>query len=130
MSYVPWLLGTSVTFIVLERLFPWRKRQRLLRSGWLRDAGFVALNGHFFSLWTGGLTGAAAVAATRGLQLLGVRLEGSPVGTWPLVGQFLAFLVLADFLQWCVHNLLHRVPWLWTLHKVHHSITAMDWIGN
>jgi len=28
------------------------------------------------------------------------------------------------------HNLLHRVPWLWTFHKVHHSITTMDWIGN
>ena len=49
---------------------------------------------------------------------------------WPFLAQFVAFLVLADFLQWCIHNLLHRVPWLWTFHKVHHSITTMDWIGN
>jgi sterol desaturase/sphingolipid hydroxylase (fatty acid hydroxylase superfamily) len=130
MSYVTWLLGISAAFVVLERLFPWRQRQSLLRPGWLRDAGFVALNGHFFSLWTAAVTGAVAAAATRALQLFGVRLEGSPIGAWPFLGQFLALLALADFLQWCVHNLLHRVPWLWTFHKVHHSITTMDWIGN
>jgi sterol desaturase/sphingolipid hydroxylase (fatty acid hydroxylase superfamily) len=130
MTYPYWLLAISVAFIVLERLFPWRREQRLLRRGWLRDVGFVALNGHFFSLFTAGLNGAAALAATEALRRLGVELEGSPVEAWPWFGQFLAFLVLADFLQWCVHNLLHRVPWLWTFHKVHHSITTMDWIGN
>jgi sterol desaturase/sphingolipid hydroxylase (fatty acid hydroxylase superfamily) len=130
MPYVHWLLLISAAFVALERLFPWRKEQRLFRLGWLRDLGFVALNGHFFALWTAGLTGATALAATRGLQALGVQLEGSPVRAWPIAVQFIAFLVLGDFLQWCVHNLLHRVPWLWTIHKVHHSVTTMDWIGN
>jgi sterol desaturase/sphingolipid hydroxylase (fatty acid hydroxylase superfamily) len=128
--YVFWLLGISAVFVVLERLFPWRREQPLLRPGWLRDVGFVALNGHLFSLLTAGLTGAAALAATRGLHFLRFQLQGSPVPRWPFLAQFLSFLVLADFLQWCIHNLLHRVPWLWTFHKVHHSITTMDWIGN
>jgi sterol desaturase/sphingolipid hydroxylase (fatty acid hydroxylase superfamily) len=130
MSYLHWLLGTSAMFLLLEWLSPWRKEQRVPRRGWLRDLGFLALNGHFFSLLTAGLTGAVAVAATRTLQVLGLQLQGSPVKEWPFVAQFLAFLVLADFLQWCIHNLLHRVPWLWTFHKVHHSIATMDWIGN
>ena len=130
MSYVHWLIGISVVFVVLERVFPWRKGQPALRRGWLRDVAFVALNGHFFSLWTAGLTGAVAVATTSSLQSLGLRLEGSPLSGWPLWAQFLAFLVLADFLQWCIHNLLHRVPWLWAFHKVHHSVTTMDWLGN
>jgi len=29
-----------------------------------------------------------------------------------------------------IHNLLHRVPWLWEFHKLHHSIVEMDFIGN
>ena len=29
-----------------------------------------------------------------------------------------------------MHNLLHGVPYFWTFHKVHHSITTMDWIAN
>jgi len=35
-----------------------------------------------------------------------------------------------DFLEWSIHNLLHRVPALWEVHKLHHSIVEMDWIGN
>ncbi len=130
MSYLSWLLGISAGFLLLERLVPWRKEQRLLRPGWWRDIGFLALNGHVFSLLTAGFAGAVALAATRGLQALGVRLEGSPVQAWSFAGQFLAFLILSDFLQWCIHNLLHRAPWLWAFHKVHHSITTMDWLGN
>jgi sterol desaturase/sphingolipid hydroxylase (fatty acid hydroxylase superfamily) len=130
MSYLYWLVGISAAFVVLERLLPWRKGQPLLRPGWARDAAFLALNGHLFSLGTAAISGVVSLAATRALHAAGLRLEDSPVRHWPLVAQFLAFLVLADFLQWCIHNLLHRVPWLWTFHKVHHSIATMDWIGN
>jgi sterol desaturase/sphingolipid hydroxylase (fatty acid hydroxylase superfamily) len=130
MRYWPWLVAISFAFLVLETLFPWRKGQALLRRGSLRDVGFVAFNGHFFSLWTGGLNGALAVGATAALRSWGFELAGSPVSRWPILAQFLVVLVLADFLQWSVHNLLHRVPWLWTFHKVHHSISTMDWMGN
>jgi sterol desaturase/sphingolipid hydroxylase (fatty acid hydroxylase superfamily) len=39
-------------------------------------------------------------------------------------------LVSIDFIKWCTHNLLHRVPFLWAFHKVHHSIVDMDWMGD
>jgi sterol desaturase/sphingolipid hydroxylase (fatty acid hydroxylase superfamily) len=48
----------------------------------------------------------------------------------PAWAQFIVLLVLKDFLEWGVHNLLHRVPWLWEFHKLHHSIEDLDWIGN
>ena len=35
-----------------------------------------------------------------------------------------------DFIQWGIHRLLHRVPFLWGFHKVHHSIIEMDWNGS
>jgi sterol desaturase/sphingolipid hydroxylase (fatty acid hydroxylase superfamily) len=129
-SYLHWLIATSAAFVLLEWFVPWRRDQRLPRRGLLRDLGFLALNGHFFALLTAGIVGAVATAATRALQALGLRLHGSPIAEWPFWAQFAALLVLADLLQWCIHNLLHRVPWLWTFHKVHHSITTMDWIGN
>lgn len=50
MSYWRWLVATSLVFVVVEQLFPWRKGQRVLRRGWFRDVAFLALNGHFFSL--------------------------------------------------------------------------------
>jgi len=129
-SYLHWLIGISLLFVVLERLFPWRKGQALLRPGWVRDIGFLLLNGHVFALLTAGANGWLASEATRLLQGAGLTFEGSPVPAWPLWVQFLAFFVLSDFLQWTVHNLLHRVPFLWTFHKVHHAIHTMDFIGN
>jgi sterol desaturase/sphingolipid hydroxylase (fatty acid hydroxylase superfamily) len=37
--------------------------------------------------------------------------------------------VFKDLLEWCVHNLLHRVSWLWEFHKLHHSIVELDFLG-
>jgi len=130
LSYLHWLIGISLGFVALERLFPWRRGQPLLRPGILRDVGFLAWNGHVYSLLTAGLHGWVALQATALLRGVGIELRPSPIAGWPFWVQVLAFLLLSDFLQWCVHNVLHRVPFLWTFHKVHHSIHTMDFIGN
>ncbi|HET7292791.1 MAG TPA: sterol desaturase family protein [Vicinamibacteria bacterium] len=130
MSYLPWLVGITAGFFVVERLFPWRKGQPLARPGLLRDLGFLAVNGHLFSTLTAGLNGWVAMHATALLQRAGLRLDASPAGDWPLAGQLAALLVVSDLVQYATHVLLHRVPFLWTFHKVHHSITTMDFIGN
>ena len=43
----------------------------------------------------------------------------------PLAAGILAFVVL-DFGQFSTHWLMHRVPWLWRLHRVHHSDRDYD----
>ncbi|MFI4942438.1 MAG: sterol desaturase family protein, partial [Burkholderiales bacterium] len=130
MSYLHWLIAISLAFVLLERLVPWRKGQPLFRPGFLRDLGFLALNGHVLSLLSAGANGWLAAEATGLLQHAGLLLPRTPVAGWPLGAQVAAFLVVSDFAQWCVHNLLHRVPWLWSFHKVHHAITTMDFVGN
>ena len=112
MAYWHWLIAISLVFVVVERLTPWRPGQGLLRRGWVRDVGFLALNGHLFSLWTGAVTGAVAAGATSALRSWGLGLDEPPLARWPFAAQFVVLLVLADFLQWCIHNLLHRAPWL------------------
>jgi sterol desaturase/sphingolipid hydroxylase (fatty acid hydroxylase superfamily) len=37
----------------------------------------------------------------------------------------LIFFLVSDFVQWNTHRLLHRVPFLWNFHKVHHSVKEM-----
>ncbi len=130
MSYLHWLLAISLVFTVLERLLPWRPMQPLLRKGLVSDLGWLAINGHLFGLGTAGLMAGTSAAATAFLRGWGLAPGRSPVAEWPFAAQFAAFLVVADFLQWGVHNLLHRVPFLWAFHKVHHSVTTMDWLGN
>ncbi len=130
MSYLHWLIAISLAFVLLERLVPWRKGQPLVRPGFVRDLGFLALNGHVLSLLSAGVNGWLAAEATGLLQRAGLLLPAAPIAGWPLGAQVAAFLVVSDFAQWCVHNLLHRVPWLWSFHKVHHAITTMDFVGN
>ncbi len=130
--YVFWLFVVSLLCWGLERARPWRPLQRALRAEIGQDFFWLVWNGHFAGVLLSyvaasllGLVdrsvGGGWIAALERVQLLGSR---------PLWVQFLAFLVAKDFVEWCIHNLLHRVGWLWEFHKLHHSIRELDWIGN
>ena len=126
MQYWHWLIVVSTAFVALERLRPWRPEQPVFRRGWLRDIAFLAVNGYVFVLVAGGVSG----------WLYGTTLGDSaveswrPIAHWAPVLQIAAFFFVRDLTQWCTHILLHKVPFLWQFHKVHHSITTMDWAGN
>lgn len=126
-GYLFWLLVVSFGCLIAERLRPWRVGQKLLRRHFLQDLFWLFFNGHWFALVFAHLTVslaqwmAPALAHVRSLNLFASQ---------PDAVQFAVYFVLKDFLEWCVHNVLHRVPALWEIHKLHHSITEMDWIGN
>jgi sterol desaturase/sphingolipid hydroxylase (fatty acid hydroxylase superfamily) len=131
-DYAFWLLAVSALCFLLERLFPWRPDQRTLRPLWGQDVFWLLFNGHVLGvlLWRAPIDpGAWLDRAFAGAGL-------SPPEAWRLVGglplaaQFAVLLVVKDLLDWGVHNLLHRVPFLWAIHRVHHSIEELDWIGN
>lgn len=44
---------------------------------------------------------------------------------WPLLGQVLLAIVIADFAFMFVHMLSHRYPLLWRLHAVHHGVDRL-----
>lgn len=64
------------------------------------------------------------------LPLPSFELHFLNIHEWPDWGRFLVFLILIDFLEYLVHNLLHRVPWLWEFHKTHHAIPHLNWWSN
>jgi len=129
-SYLTWLLLLSAGFAVLERLRPARPHQGTLRPQLLNDLAYLVFNGHFWAVLTGGVVGAVAVGTRAGLERLSLLPEVGLLTGRSFLVQALAYLVVSDFLQWCVHNLLHRVPFLWSFHKVHHSVHRMDWAAN
>ena len=131
MTYWKWLVAISVAFALAERLRPARRAQRGVRPQLGNDLVYLAFNGHFFAVLSGAVLGWigwskwGASKAPAPLAPFGVS-----IAEWPPVLQFVVLLVAADFLQWCIHRLLHAVPFLWQFHKVHHSIHHMDWAGN
>lgn len=130
--YHHYLIGLSLLFLGLERLRPWRREQRVWRRGIVVDLLYLVFNGHFLGLWLAQLTAhtAAWFAQAVGWAGLNSLLDARMASDWPLALQVVVVFVGLDFVQWSVHNLLHRVPWLWEFHKVHHSIEELDWIGN
>src|SRR5688572_22882925 len=119
MTYWVWLLAVSLAFVALERLFPRRPAQRLLRAGIWTDVAYVVFNGHFVGMALA-LAAAPIERAFRAtLDRAGLTIDVALVRDWPFAVQLVVAFVALDLLQWCIHNLLHRVPWLWQIHKVH-----------
>lgn len=125
MVYAYWLFGISVASVIAERLWPWRKQQPLLRPGIFSDLLYIVFNSEYL-----GIVLAVATAKLLAIYNPDAMVTLSIMRGKPIWLQFLILLPLFDFLQWCVHNALHRIPLLWRLHKVHHSVVDMDWIGD
>ncbi|MHC5026356.1 MAG: sterol desaturase family protein [Planctomycetota bacterium] len=126
-QYWVWLVAISLACMLLETIWPWRRKQKHLRRQFGQDLLWLVLNGHYVGI-------AVAFVANYLLRelfpVLGRAEDVELLASVPLWVQFVVFLVFKDFLEWCIHNLLHRVPALWTFHKLHHSIEELDWIGN
>ncbi len=123
LNYYNWLAGLAILFILLERFWPRLAGQSVFRRGWLSDAIYLVFNSKYLSILLGYVTSLWIAKLDR-------AVGPGWVGAWPWWVQFTVLLVSLDFLKWCIHNLLHRVPWLWEFHKVHHSVVEMDWLSD
>jgi sterol desaturase/sphingolipid hydroxylase (fatty acid hydroxylase superfamily) len=119
------LLGSTLIFIFVEKLFPLRKDQPVFRPEWQTDfhhfivnhmvVGFVLLATNLLVHKLFGW------AAKDGVQAW-VRDLPFPVALFMIV-------LVADLVQYWTHRAYHEVPTLWRLHAVHHSAKHMDWMA-
>lgn len=126
------LLLISVFVAALEYFFP-KREQRQLRPDLWSDFVHLVFNGHFLGVVLFGLaTNFVLPHLDAWLTSVGLidKVYRNAAAPWPLWVQVVVALVVIDFVQWAVHNLLHRVPFLWEMHKTHHSVKdgEMDWI--
>lgn len=131
-GYFFWLLAVSLLCWLLERFFPWRKEQKAFRQQIGQDFFWLVFNGHYAGILVAYISSWLLLQLNPFLESWQIPAPESIrlLGDSPLWVQFVVFLFFKDFLEWLIHNLLHRVPWLWEFHKLHHSIQEMDWIGN
>ena len=119
------LLGSTVVFVVIEKLFPLYKGQSVFRAEWQTDLKHFAVN-HFLV----------------GLILLTVNFVIHHVFGWLVqhdfqqavqriwfVPQLLLCILVADLAQYATHRAYHEIPFLWKFHSVHHSAKTMDWLA-
>ncbi|MEL6656144.1 MAG: sterol desaturase family protein [Bacteroidota bacterium] len=133
-SYFYMLILVSLVFFVFEVLIPWRKKQAIIRKDFFLDAFYMFFNFFLFSLIIYSAASNVVVelfndgikAITGGFDLQ----ANNPMNSWPYWSILLVGFVFRDFVQWWVHRLLHRVEWLWTFHKVHHSVQQMGFAAH
>lgn len=132
-NFFYWLIGISLAVYALELLFPWRKNQPRIRQDFWLDMFYMFFNVFLFSLI--GYAALSEVVATAFNDLLasvfGIRnLVALNIAEAPRWAQLLILFVVRDFVQWNVHRLLHRVPFLWKVHQVHHSVAQMGFAAH
>lgn len=119
------LLGSTMVFILIEKLFPLYKKQAVFRKEWQTDFVHFMVN-HFLV----------------GLVLLTVNFLIHRVFGWMVKSEFQQFIqnisfvpqlllciLVADLMQYWTHRSYHEIPFLWKFHSVHHSAKTMDWIA-
>jgi sterol desaturase/sphingolipid hydroxylase (fatty acid hydroxylase superfamily) len=119
------LLGSTLIFAAIEKLFPLYKGQLLFRKEWQTDLVHFTVN-HF-------IVGLALLTVNFAIHRLFGWLVNSTVQTWvqsiPFIPQLLLCILIADFVQYWTHRAYHEIPFLWRFHAVHHSAKTMDWLA-
>lgn len=133
---VPWytnyfwgLIVISLFIWVLEIVFPWRKEQSIFRKDFWLDGFYMFFNFFVFSIAISGVYKMLEVLFGE----FGITAKSFALidwSAWPLWSQLLVFFVLLDFVQWFTHILLHKYPFLWQFHKVHHSVKEMGFAAH
>jgi len=64
-----------------------------------------------------------------GHKIFGCSGSSRIYGSNALVFAIFLAVVVADIAEYFIHLALHKVPFLWRFHAVHHSSKALDWIA-
>lgn len=116
-------IGLFLALAVAEYLLPRRNLRARKPRRWLTNWALVLIDTATLRLLAFALpalaVGAAIDAGQRGYGLFNLT-------DWPLWLEFIAALLIFDFLIWAQHLITHKIPLLWRLHRVHHADTHMD----
>ncbi|NVO05734.1 MAG: sterol desaturase family protein [Rhodoferax sp.] len=119
------LLGSTLIFVCIEKLFPLRPEQPVFRAEWQIDLQYFIVN-HLG-------VGFVLLATNQMVHRFFGWAQRDIVQTWvqglPLAAELLLLMLVADLIEYWVHRALHEVPLLWRVHAVHHSITTVDWLA-
>lgn len=133
---VPWFTNyfwglTIISLLVwgLEIAFPWRKNQSVFRKDFWLDGFYMYFNFFVFAIVIGGFYKLLEIF----LNDIGISTKSLTVidiSTLPMWAQLLLFFIILDFVQWFTHVLLHKYPFLWRFHKIHHSVKEMGFAAH
>jgi sterol desaturase/sphingolipid hydroxylase (fatty acid hydroxylase superfamily) len=117
------IISASILFIILERIFPYTKDQKILREGFFDDlALYTIAQSYILSIIIFSLI-INFVDSSTGLSRL--RLFTNI----PIWIQLVFFTITHDIYIYFMHRWQHSNKWLWRIHEAHHSPKKVDWLS-
>jgi len=117
------IASASIGFVVLERIIPYNKGQRVLREGFFDDLALYTIAQSYvlgIVIFTYIIN---TVDAATGLSRIHI------VTGWPLWLQLIFFTVTHDLYIYWMHRWQHNNKYLWRLHEAHHTPRKVDWLS-
>jgi lathosterol oxidase len=115
----------ALIYVPLERLWPQYPKQGTFRNEWTLDVVYFMSTHLPIQI----LSFLVLLPATQATKYLGVPVIQEFIARIPWLLQFFLAVVVADVAEYFIHLALHKVPFLWRFHAVHHSSKALDWIA-
>jgi hypothetical protein len=119
------MLLMALIYVPLERLWPQYPAQGTFRNEWVLDVVYF-MSTH---LPIQVLSFMVLLPATLATKYFGIPVLQHSIARLPWLLQFFLAVVVADVAEYFIHLALHKVPFLWRFHAVHHSSKALDWIA-
>ena len=117
------IFGTAILFIILERIFPYTKGQRVLREGFFDDlALYTIAQSYILGIIVFGLI-IRGIDESTGLSRLNLFADV------PIWLQLVIFTVSHDIYIYLMHRWQHKNKYLWRIHEAHHSPKKVDWLS-
>ncbi len=133
---VPWYTNyfwglTAISLLIwgLEITFPWRKEQSIFRKDFWLDGFYMYFNFFVFAITVSGFYKLLGIFF-GGFGISSSSLTIMDISGLPMWVQLVLFFIILDFVQWFTHVLLHKYPFLWKFHKIHHSVKEMGFAAH
>jgi len=117
------IFATAILFIILERMFPYTKGQKVLREGFFDDlALYTIAQSYILGIIVFGLI-IRGINESTGLSRLNLFADV------PIWFQLVIFTVSHDIYIYLMHRWQHKNKYLWRIHEAHHSPKKVDWLS-
>jgi sterol desaturase/sphingolipid hydroxylase (fatty acid hydroxylase superfamily) len=117
------IIASAILFIILERIFPYTKGQRVLREGFFDDlALYTIAQSYILGIIVFGFI-IRGIDESTGLSRLNLFADV------PIWLQLAFFVITHDIYIYWMHRWQHKNKYLWRIHEAHHSPKKVDWLS-
>jgi len=121
----PLILALAAT-LLLEKVMPARPDEKVFSLALAQDFVWAIYEAVLHALVI--VTFVAWLHQTYQAHLSFLTIDA--IAVWPAWARFIVGALLLDFAFWLQHFLMHKIPWLWQLHTVHHSQETINFFTN